>query len=193
MDVDQYQGQKRYIKAESLAQGKLYTLTIDRVVEEAMRPNESNPDPKPVLYFVGKQKGLPLNSTNLERIAFHTGQRKNIEHAWRGWTITIYRTTATFAGRPVDAIRVSDAPGSAWPPSGQAVQPTLPTPPPRQPPSPVSSLSPVSGFSTFQPPAANYISPEAPHPPKEPESDPFDDESEPERARPAITDDDVPF
>ena len=49
--------------------GKNLKLTIDRVETVTYPPNEKQPEQtKPVLYFVGKDKRLVLNSTNTETL-----------------------------------------------------------------------------------------------------------------------------
>jgi len=56
-----------------------------------------------VLYFQGKEKGLVLNKTNSLMIASSLGDETD---NWMNKEIVIYPTKTSFAGKPVDAIRV---------------------------------------------------------------------------------------
>lgn len=86
-----------YIKASDL-QGKSVSILMDRVVME-----EIGGDHKPVLYFIGKDRGLVLNKTNSSIIAeMHGWETEN----WNNRKITIYPARVEFQGKIVDAIRV---------------------------------------------------------------------------------------
>jgi len=58
---------------------------------------------KPVVSFKETTKGLVLNVTNFDLIAAWHGEDTD---NWVGRRITLYRTTTTFKGKPVNAIRV---------------------------------------------------------------------------------------
>lgn len=92
-----------YLKASDLGD-KAPVVTIDRVeVEPVGRDREM----KPVLYFVGKEKGVVLNKTNSNMIATLTGSRDTDD--WNGCQIRIYATTTEFGGETVECIRVKGA------------------------------------------------------------------------------------
>lgn len=58
---------------------------------------------KPVLYFIGKEKGLVLNKTNANMISEMYGTETD---NWVNQVIELYPTKADFQGKRVDAIRV---------------------------------------------------------------------------------------
>lgn len=97
-----------YLKAADL-NGKAVRVVIDSVTVEKV-----GEDRKPVLHFVGKDRGLVLNRTNSNRIEEATSTDEMDD--WCGWTITLYGCKVDFQGRRVDAIRVDDRPGTAHPP-----------------------------------------------------------------------------
>jgi hypothetical protein len=79
---------------------------------------DNGPDrEKPVLYFVGHQRGLVLNQVNAMTISSLYGDETE---AWRGRWITLYPTQCQFGARMVDCIRVRP-----FPPQQGNVQPTL--------------------------------------------------------------------
>ena len=89
-----------YLKASDLG-GRQVVVTIDRVEFE---PVGRDKEVKPVLYFVGKTKGVVLNKTNGRKITEITGSAMTEE--WVGSAITIYPTETEFAGETVECIRV---------------------------------------------------------------------------------------
>jgi len=107
-----------YLKASDLG-GAQPIVTIDRVEFEAVgREREM----KPVLYFVGKEKGIVLNKTNAKNIAGLTGSFQTEE--WVGMRIRLYATHVEFNGETVETIRIKAAP-----PAGNGARPTPPPPP----------------------------------------------------------------
>lgn len=58
---------------------------------------------KPVVYFVGKEKGLVLNKTNGNTIAAICGDETD---SWPGNNIVLFPTTTDFQGSRVPCIRV---------------------------------------------------------------------------------------
>jgi hypothetical protein len=98
-----------YLKAADL-NGKAVKVTIESVSLENLG-NERQPDYKPVMHFVGKEKALVLNRTNSNRIEEATGSDEMND--WTGWSITLYGCKVDFQGKRVDAIRVDDRPGAA--------------------------------------------------------------------------------
>lgn len=102
-----------YLKAADL-NGHSVKVTIESVTMEKI-----GEDRKPVLHFVGKEKGLVLNKTNGNRITEAVGSDET--DAWEGWQITLYATKVDYQGQRVDAIRVDDRPGTSTAPVSQRV------------------------------------------------------------------------
>jgi hypothetical protein len=91
----------KWIKAADLA-GSEHDLTIDRV--ELERLDEQTI--KPVVFFVGHQKGLMLNRTNASTVAdLYSPETEK----WHGQRITIYPTVTDYRGVSVECIRVRKA------------------------------------------------------------------------------------
>jgi hypothetical protein len=97
-----------YLRAADII-GKRVAVTIASVKME-----DIGDDHKPVVYFVGKDKGLALNKTNASMIAEITGTEETDD--WKGHAIVLYTAKVDYQGKRVDGIRV-DAPGlGAMPP-----------------------------------------------------------------------------
>lgn len=86
-----------YLKAADL-QGRNVTVKIDRVEQEKI-----GTDTKLVLYFQGKEKGMVLNKTNANNIAFIYGQETD---EWQGAEVTLFEAMVDYQGKTVPAIRV---------------------------------------------------------------------------------------
>ncbi len=86
-----------YLKAADL-QNRRVNVGIDRVVIE-----EVGSEHKPIVYFIGKDRGLVLNKTNGNIIAEMYGPETD---DWHGKVITLYPARVEFQGKIVDAIRV---------------------------------------------------------------------------------------
>ena len=87
----------QYIKAADL-QDKAVRVQMDRIAIE-----DIGGDQKPVLYFVGKEKGMVLNKTNANNISHAYGDDTD---NWAGQEIELFPTMVDFQGRSVEAIRV---------------------------------------------------------------------------------------
>ncbi len=112
-----------YLKASDL-QGSQPVVTIDRVeVEPVGRQREM----KPVLYFLGKEKGMVLNKTNATKIAQLVGSPNTEE--WHGMRVRLFSTMVEFSGDQVEAVRVKAAP----PQAARPVQQAPPQPPVSEP------------------------------------------------------------
>jgi hypothetical protein len=86
-----------YLKASDL-QGRTLRVTMDRVEVEQI-----GQDRKPILYFVGKQKGVVLNKTNAGNIAIMFGEDMD---EWGGSDVELFPTMVDYQGRSVEAIRI---------------------------------------------------------------------------------------
>jgi hypothetical protein len=89
-----------YIKASDLNGAAVVVTIADVKVEGVGRDKEV----KPVVYFVGKQKGMVLNRTNSKKIADIAGSQDTED--WPGTKIAIYPTTTEFGGEEVECIRI---------------------------------------------------------------------------------------
>ena len=90
----------KYLKAADL-NGSAVSVTIREVrMEEVGRTKEQ----KPVVYFMGKDKGVVLNRVNSNKIAELAGSFDTED--WGGTVIAIYPTETEFAGETVECIRV---------------------------------------------------------------------------------------
>src|SRR5581483_6311511 len=98
-----------YLKASHL-KGRNVTVAISHV-----EMKEIGGEPKPILYFVGKDKGMVLNKTNANKIAEMFGDDTD---AWQGGEIVLYEAMVDFQGKTVAAIRIRVAPRRA--PGAQA-------------------------------------------------------------------------
>lgn len=86
-----------YLKAPDL-QGRTVAATIADVRMEDLGGEE-----KPVLYFVGKDRGLVLNKTNAGALVSAYGDETT---AWTGQPVELFVARVMFQGRMVDGIRV---------------------------------------------------------------------------------------
>jgi len=80
-----------HICADDL-RGQNHTVEIERVDPSGQYWNNRRRVPCIVLYFKGKKKGLRLNTTNHNTIAFKLGYGKNLAE-WVGKRIVIYPST----------------------------------------------------------------------------------------------------
>ncbi len=87
-----------YLRADDL-KGRQVKVTIEGVTVEKL-----GEDTKPVLHFVGKDKGLVLNKTNAMLIASAYGPETE---GWVSKEIEVRPDKTSFGGRIVDCLRVS--------------------------------------------------------------------------------------
>ena len=88
-----------YLKAADLQKRK-HKLTIFKCVMEKVGDEE-----KPIVYFVGKEKGLVLNKTNASVISSMFGPDTD---NWKDCQVILYPTKVPFQGKPTDAIRIEE-------------------------------------------------------------------------------------
>lgn len=101
-----------YLKAADL-NGRNVKVKIDRV-----EMKDIGGDHKPILYFMGTEKGMVLNKTNANNIAAAYGDETE---EWQGKEIVLFEAMVDFQGKTVPAIRLRI-------PNGRD---RAPTPPPR--------------------------------------------------------------
>jgi hypothetical protein len=109
----------KYLRAADL-EGKQITVEIANVELEEVGTGE---EPKPVLYFQGKSKGVVMNKTNANAIASAYGDDTD---DWTGQQIILFSAFVDFQGRSVEAIRVRVPPRK---PAPRAVENTAPSAP----------------------------------------------------------------
>lgn len=93
--------QSAYLKADDIPAGREVPVTMGEVRLENVEG--ANADPKPVLYFANKQRGLVLNKVNAATIAQCYGSETD---DWRGRPLVLFTTTTSFQGRMVPCLRV---------------------------------------------------------------------------------------
>ena len=96
----------KYLKAADL-QGQRISLVINHVTIESVG-KEDKPEDKPIVYFMGKQKGLVLNVTNKNVFVLLYGKETT---QWTGRQIELYPSQTDFRGEVVACIRCR-APGA---------------------------------------------------------------------------------
>lgn len=121
---------REYIGHWDLA-GRDVTVTISKVIGGELTAPGGRKNKKPVLYFVGKEKGMVLNRTNGKTIAAMYGVKTE---DWIGKRVILYVsvTRNPDGSGDVDCIRVRPTP-----PQGKATAPEQepeqsPEPPPQQ-------------------------------------------------------------
>lgn len=92
-----------FLKATDVPNGGELQLTIDSVVEEQLQRDDGTSHDKFVCYFKDKTKGLCLNNTNIDVLIDAYGD--DID-AMAGKPIILFRTTCSFKGQVVPALRL---------------------------------------------------------------------------------------
>jgi hypothetical protein len=89
-----------YLKASDL-NGAAVPVTIDHVaIEQVGREKEA----RPVLYFVGKSKGVVLNKTNARKVTEIAGTDETDD--WAGIQVVLFSAMVEFQGDTVESIRI---------------------------------------------------------------------------------------
>ena len=86
-----------YLKASDL-QGRSTVVTIDRCEIE-----DIGDERKPILYFVGKKKGMVLNKTNANNVAVLYGDDTD---DWMNQQVELFEAMVEFQGKTVPALRI---------------------------------------------------------------------------------------
>src|ERR1700722_9963210 len=94
-----------YLKAADL-KGSQVRVTIDNVDLEILGQG-AQAQQRPVIYFLGKDKGLVANKTNMSAIATVYGDETD---DWHGAEIVLFETMVDFQGKTTPAIRVKIPP-----------------------------------------------------------------------------------
>ncbi len=93
----------KYLKAGDLPDGQFVPVTIAHVELQNVAGTDQAEENKPILHFVGTEKGMVLNRTNSQEIANHFGDETD---DWSGKRILLYATTTLFQGKTVACLRV---------------------------------------------------------------------------------------
>lgn len=107
-----------FLKADDI-KGHRVAVVIESVSMEEVGQGEDKSQ-KPVLHFMGKEKGLVLNKTNWARIADFLGSDDSDDWESRGIILGVERVD--FQGRRVDAIRVIGVPKGEKPSKPKPVE-----------------------------------------------------------------------
>lgn len=91
-----------YLKAADIPEDTPVTVRMDRVEMDDVGA-KGKKEMKPVLFFIGKEKGLVLNKTNTNTISAAYGDDSE---NWHGKPIQIYRTETEYAGERVECLRL---------------------------------------------------------------------------------------
>ncbi len=119
----------KYLKAADLPDGQFVPVTIERVELQNVAGNDSPEETKPILHFVGKEKGMVMNRTNSQEIANAFGDETD---DWMGKRVLIYATTTLFQGKTVACLRVKvpkATPANRTPAAPAPAAKTAPKPP----------------------------------------------------------------
>ena len=92
-----------YLKAAHLKTA-IVPVTVDRIEFQTVHPRPGQEEIKPGMYFVGKQKGLILTSTNQSFLRRTFGDDISASYGKR---LTLHAVTKRIAGRDVDTIILS--------------------------------------------------------------------------------------
>lgn len=111
----------KYLRSADIGD-KTWRLKIGRVAVENV--GGENEDHKPVVYFEGAAKGMVLNKTNAEAIAFVHGDETD---NWLGKEIEVFTMMVQYQGRSQPGIRVRAMPGQSVP-EGGGFKPATPNP-----------------------------------------------------------------
>jgi hypothetical protein len=102
----------KYLKKEDCDPPTL--VTIDRFEEENVAREDQPQDMKWVMYFKDNEKGLVMNSTNLQLAAIAFGTQETDE--WIGRSLVLYHDpNVSFGGKLVGGIRVRAPKGQKKP------------------------------------------------------------------------------
>jgi len=114
----------QYLKSVDL-KGRTVRVTIAGLTMEEVEKGKT----LPVLHFVGKDRGLVLNKTNMNMLADYTGTFETND--WIGCGITLTVQKVPYQGKLVDGIRIVGASAPATAPA-RAVAMPRPVPAPAQ-------------------------------------------------------------
>lgn len=89
----------KYLRGDDIGEAEVAVIIAD-VVPEIVVEGE---DPKPVMYFKGKEKGMVINSGNWDALAYAYGDESD---NWKGKSAVIYTIIGTFQGKTGHWLRI---------------------------------------------------------------------------------------
>ena len=87
-----------------------------------VREGEVGGEMKPVMYFVGKEKGLVMNKTNWNTVTEIAGTDESDE--WTGQDVILFATETEFQGKRVPCLRLKADKKVGAPPKAPKVKPS---------------------------------------------------------------------
>jgi len=93
----------KYLKCADL-KGKPRVVEIEQAPIETLKNPKGEEQRKPVLYFKGAKKALPLNLTNFDAVAAIASSDETND--WPGTKIELYPATTMMGGKITDCIRI---------------------------------------------------------------------------------------
>src|SRR5262245_64994407 len=93
----------KYLKCADL-KGKPRVVEIEQAPIEMLKNPKGEEQRKPVLYFKGAKKALPLNLTNFDAVAAIAGSDETND--WPGTKLELYPATTMMGGKITDCIRI---------------------------------------------------------------------------------------
>jgi len=93
----------KYFKASNFADDWSLKVEIELCRIEKFENGGSSSE-KPVVYFRKQRSGLVIGSTVWDQLADATGEEDSSD--WPGHIVELFRSTTTYAGKTVPAIRV---------------------------------------------------------------------------------------
>lgn len=105
MSNDDYRSMfdREYLGHWDLPTNQDVIVTIREVVPKELVAPGGRKTKKPVVFFVGKEKGLALNKTNAKAVAGMYGPKVS---GWIDKKLALYVTTTSFGAETVECIRV---------------------------------------------------------------------------------------
>lgn len=114
--------QSRYLQKEDFPHAPGALCQIAGVRMENVAPENQQPENKPVLYLHGYEKGMVLNVTNAENIAYFLNNDETDN--WPGHSIMVYHDPSVMMGHErKGGIRVGPAQNPNQPPTSMATPP----------------------------------------------------------------------
>ena len=94
----------KYIRSEDIGDNEV-KVVIDRIEIEALKDDGS--EEKPIMYFKNKTKGMVVNPTNWDRLAYLFGDESD---DWPGNAIILYTELVNYQGKVTKGLRVKQVP-----------------------------------------------------------------------------------
>ena len=113
----------KYLKSADIPDGQEVAVKIDHVDLENVAGDDAAEEIKPVMYFVGKKRGMVINTTNRDNIVPHYGDETD---DWCGKPLVLFTEDTHYGGKPCLGLRLRVPPA-------EPAQPFRPAHPPAEP------------------------------------------------------------